>query len=373
MARDAVNPGKKDSFGFEARPYVGLNLPMDQTSLGFSYFNSSSWYEARSRTQADAWDFTHEATLKFDHAFSPRYRIGVHEDVLYGQEPDTTTTGITVTPQRINSSYLRNVAAFTFFGQLTQQLGLSVNYNNTYWDYFQTGPGSYAALLDRMEHLIPVSVSWQVKPDLSLLAGYNFGLENYTGNNLLYPIGTIPNFRSSDRDSISHSIYLGGDYDITGQLKVSLRGGAQYTTYEHFSGNDQWTPYVDCSVGYTYLPGSHADLGFKHSMSATDMAASDGTRPTLDQEISAIYLNVNHQITAKLSANVLAQYQLADFHGGSANAQSEQFFLLGTYLNYRVNPFLAFEAGYNFDYLDSDIAMRGYTRNRVFLGVRATY
>jgi hypothetical protein len=380
---------KRDSFGMEIRPYVGVNFPMEQTFVGFSYLNSSSWYESRSRLYNSDWDFAHEATLKFDHAFSPRYRIGLRDSFLYGQEPDTTTTGTTAFARRLNSSYLRNVAAFNFFGQLTRQFGLSINYNNTYWDFEENGNGSYSALLDRMEHLIPLALHWQMKPDVVMLLGYSLGIQNYTGDsyldsgfNPLDAVGSMINghfpYRSEDRDSISHSFYLGVDYDMTAQLKFSLRGGAQYTTYQNTRNSDQLTPYADCSLNYTYLPGSHVDLGFKHSMNATDMAAADGRRATLDQEISAIYLNVDHKFTGKFSANVLAQYQIGKYHGGISDGRGDDFLLLGLYLNYKLNPFLALEAGYNFDLLSSDYNLSGtdyrsFDRNRVFLGLRASY
>ena len=115
-------------------------------------------------------------------------------------------------------------------------------------------------------------------------------------------------------------------------------------------------------------------------MSATDMVASDGTRPTLDQEASVIYLNIDHQFSPKLTANLLAQYQFSSYHGGGADNLGEQYFLLGLYVNYRLNPFLSLEGGYNYDYLVSDykdkvtnVDNRGFDRNRVFLGIRATY
>lgn len=34
---------KSDSFGFEARPFIGFNMPMESTYLGLSYLNSSRY------------------------------------------------------------------------------------------------------------------------------------------------------------------------------------------------------------------------------------------------------------------------------------------------------------------------------------------
>jgi len=46
---------------------------------------------------------------------------------------------------------------------------------------------------------------------------------------------------------------------------------------------------------------------------------------------------------------------------------------LGLNLEYRFNPHLSAEAGYNYDRLDSDLQTRGFDRNRVYIGVKASY
>jgi hypothetical protein len=204
------------------------------------------------------------------------------------------------------------------------------------------------------------------------------GVANYTGNGQLDPIGN-PTWVSNYRDTVSHTFFAGGDYDISSLLRASLRAGASYTDYVNDPAADNGlTPYVDASLSYSYMVGSHADLGFKHTMIATDLAATGGAGPTTDQEISSVYLNVNHQFTPKLSGNVLVQYQFGSMHGGGANNTDEQFLMLGLYLTYRINQYLSVETGYNYDKLVSDwtiggVDIRSYDRNRVFLGVRGTY
>ncbi|MBI5383364.1 MAG: outer membrane beta-barrel protein [Verrucomicrobia bacterium] len=366
----------KATWGFEARPYLGFNFPMEQTFVGISYLNSSRFYEVRNKPGVDPWDFTHEATLRFDHAFSPRYQLKVRDVFTYGQEPDTS--GIISAPRRADASYVHNSANINFLGQFTERIGGSISYNNQLWDYHSTGRASYSALLDRVEHQIPVDIRWQVKPELVALLGYTFNMVNYTGDDFLeLAPGT---FRSSDRDSLGHLFWVGADYDVTAQLRAGARVGAQYTTYEQASSEDQMTPYVDMHATYTYAVGSTAELGFRHTISATDIAAADAgnNHPTLDQEASAVYLNLNHQFTPKLSANVMVQYQFSTLHSGLANDVNENILLLGLFLDYKLNQHLAVEAGYNYDWLGSDwrvggVDPRSYDRNRVFLGIRATY
>jgi hypothetical protein len=342
---------------------------MEATFVGLSYLNSSRYYEARPDNQ---WDFTHDFGLKFDHAFSPRYRLKLNDSFLYGSEPDVV--GVVSMPfQRTDLTYYRNLADVTFSGELTEVLGFALGYKNTFYNYEDSGDNSYNALLNRVEHAVPMDIRYQFQPDLVGLVGYQFGYFDYTSDYLI-----ADGLDASARNLMSHAIYVGADYDITSTLRAGLRVGAQYSTYEEYSGEDQWTPYVDGSLSYYYMPGSHVDFGIKNMISPTDVYFSDGDTPTLNIEALALYAMVSHQFTPKLTANLLAQYQFSSFYGGLYDGESENLLLLGLYASYQINQFLAVEAGYNFDWLDSDISLddadlRSYDRNRVFIGIRATY
>ena len=114
-------------------------------------------------------------------------------------------------------------------------------------------------------------------------------------------------------------------------------------------------------------------MGVRHTRMATDIGFITASTPTLDQEATTAYAEVNHKITAKLNGNLIAQFQHGTFEAGGADGQSEDLFLVGANVSYEINKFLAAEAGYNYDRLDSDLADRSFTRNRVYIGIRATY
>jgi hypothetical protein len=366
---DWVNE-KSDSFGFEARPFIGFNMPMESSYLGLSYLNSSRYYEARPNND---WDFTHDFGLKFDHAFSPRYRLKVTDSFLYGSEPDVV--GVVSMPfQRMDLTYYRNLADVTFSGELTEVLGFALGYKNTFYNYDDSGDNSYNALLNRIEHAVPIDLRYQFQPDLVGLVGYQFGMFDYTSSYLI-----ADGLPADSRNLMSHAIYVGADYDITSTLRAGLRVGAQYASYDSYGSQDQWTPYVDGSLSYYYTTGSHIDFGVKNMISPTDVYYTDGNTPTLNIEALSFYALVSHQFTPKLTANLLAQYQYSSFYGGLYDGQNEGLLLLGLYASYQINQYFSVEAGYNFDWLDSDIKnadgldARTYDRNRVFIGVRAQY
>jgi hypothetical protein len=49
------------------------------------------------------------------------------------------------------------------------------------------------------------------------------------------------------------------------------------------------------------------------------------------------------------------------------------FYLLGLNLEYRFNSNFSADVGYNYDRLESDLGGRSFDRNRVYLGITATY
>jgi hypothetical protein len=257
---------------------------------------------------------------------------------------------------------------------LSQKFALSLGYMNNWYDYDEEGTGSRSALLDRIEHLIRLDGRYQVNPSLVGLVGYSFGIGDYTGDETIaFDPRTLRPIKSDERDYYQHRFYVGADYDMSAKLRASLRVGAEYFDY-HNAGESSFSPYADAALTYVYLPGSSAQLGVRHTRNATDIVAptANGT-PTLDQETTAIYAQVNHRITHNLTGSLLGQFQNSEFNDGRADSDSEQLYLVGINFDYRFNEHFSAEAGYNYDMLQSNIHDRSYDRNRVYIGLRASY
>jgi uncharacterized protein (PEP-CTERM system associated) len=160
-------------------------------------------------------------------------------------------------------------------------------------------------------------------------------------------------------------------------LNVGLKAGIQYVDYynppTHVSSTSQLSPYANLSATYTYLPGSYVQFGFTQTRNATDVIAISGGKVTLDQESSIIYAVLNHQITPRLTGNVVGNIQYSTFNGGLYGGQSQTWYTLGLNLAYAFNPHVSAEVGYNYDYLTSNVPGQNYDRNRVYLGVTGTY
>jgi len=381
---------RKSSFGLEVRPSVGISLAGQQTSFGARYTYSMRYYDDRKQNTAD---HSHEFNAWLWHSFSERFSLDATDTFLISQEP-TLLEPDGITTRRSNGNNMRNDGTVKLHAQLTRLVELVLGYRNVLIDYENKGatvnPGiptiipttvspSYSGLLDRMEHYLNIDLRWQFRPETVGLVGYQFGFNNYMGKE---PIGVIDPYGSSilipsdSRNSRSHYVYVGVEHSFLRNLVGSVRAGVQFVSYYNSPTSDEaLSPYVDLSLRYNYTTGSFVELGFQHQRNATDGFSVGTDSITTDQESSSVYAAITHAITPKLIGNLNGRYQWSTYNGGSAlyDGQTDNVFLLGVSLEYRFNRHFSAEVGYNYDVVTSSIVGRDYDRNRVFLGMTASY
>lgn len=368
---------REDSFGFSVTPAVHLNLPFEQTFLSLGYLYTLSWYESRSPRHIDQ---THEFNAKLRHQFTPRQSLAVDDTFVFSSEPTIRdrSYGIITDPVkgdtgRSRSGAYHNYGAIDYSAGLTSKFGMSLGYNNHWYDYTSDGAGSRSALLDRIEHLIRADLNYKFTPKLVGVLGYSFGFTTFTADELIVPDSSSI-LRSDDRDSLSHYAYAGLDYDITAKLRASARLGAQFSEYPDLDESSA-NPYADISVNYKILSSTSLEAGLRHTRNATDVASVRDGQPTLDAVSTAIYAQLNHKFTSQLSGSLLGQYQRSVFNDGNNDNRSEYLWLFGANLAYAINRHWSCEVGYNYDQLTSNVkeGNRSYDRNRVYVGVTARY
>jgi hypothetical protein len=300
--------------------------------------------------------------------------VDLGDEFLIAQEPEVLEpTGATRRRMRSNMDAIHNAAHVNFTTQLSRTYSLMAGYRNDLYDYDDSGTGSFSALLDRVEHRITANLRSQLRPGTTGILGYQYRVVDYTSDDSLM-FG--PKFRSAEeRNSDSQYVYAGFDHSFTPELLGSLRAGAQFTSYDNAVGVDDSTtsPYIDANLSYAYAKGSNIAVGLRHERNQTDIAqAPVGTSLILDQETTSAYASVSHELTAKLTANFVGMYANSSF-GDSLADTSDNFWSLGFNMSYQINQYLLAETGYNFDDLDSDLPNRSFDRNRVYLGLKASY
>ena len=369
----SIRTNRSSSFGFDLSPSASFKQSYGPTDVEYGYTYGMKYYESRKNNSAD---HSHDAEVKIKHVFPERVKLTVSDSFVVAQESAVLdTSGVSTSVKRSNGNNLRNSGGVTLGVELTRLLSTEIGYNNNLFSYDDKGPNSRSALLDRVEHLGHLDLRWEFEPTTVGILGYQYGYTAMGGRGLISGIkDTIPGSATaspSTRDTRSHYVYVGADHSFSQQLTGSARAGFQYTQFPFAEGGKSSTtsPYADFSGSYAYSPDGGLSLGIRHSRNATDLAGG-----TLDAESTTVYSQITHKFSDKLTASVNAQYQLSDFKGGGANGKSDNLFLAGVSGSYEiVKARLWAEAGYNYDRLDSDLSNRSFYRNRVFLGLKASY
>jgi hypothetical protein len=198
---------------------------------------------------------------------------------------------------------------------------------------------------------------------------------DYTGDEIvaLDSVTFVP-YKSDVRNSRSHYGYVGVDHTFRPDLSGSLRAGGRFTDfYNEPGGSTEIGPMVSGNLAYRYAPESSVQVGVNADMSATDVISAENGSVTTSAQSVTVYGSLNHRIMPKLYGNLTAQFQNSRFIGGSLDNESDRYFLVGLNFEYRFNQYLAAHVGYNYDKLGSDLSNRSFDRNRVYMGVTATY
>jgi len=392
----------RDSFGFEVSPSAALAWSVDQTTITLGALYSFHHYDRIPLNATGHNDNTFTFNAGLTHAFNEQISARVSDSFVIGQEPDLLRAGNAFsTFQRVSGNNIRNYGMLGLDAQLTPEFGLGFGYDNAFYDYKDRGPGlagtvvqpSTAGALNRIENRAHIEGTWQAMPETKALIGYQFTDVNYNANELIGgtlvdPATGLPvidangNFTvfnpvfSKNRNSREHTGYVGGEHNFSPEFKGALRVGASYTEYPNDkSVSSSWTPYVNGTLRYNYAPLSYVEGGVSYDRNATDVVGAGlPNTTTLDSESAVVYLSVNHAITPQLFASLLGQFQNSSYHGGTFDGNDEQFYLLGLNLEYRFNQYFSAHVGYNYDRLESSSALnRTFDRNRVYIGVTATY
>ncbi|MBW8864138.1 MAG: outer membrane beta-barrel protein [Verrucomicrobia bacterium] len=359
-----------------------------------------------------------------DHAINENWKLNVHDSFSYGRSPDLTNPG-DGTIYRIQGDNMVNHAHISLDTQWTKLFGTSLSYGNDFYSYENHGgtttpsvvtpnpfapfpppgtkfspidpgqPGftqmsgsgaSLAGLLDRIEQSVGLDFNWTLSPETILFAGGSYAWANYTGGEPIAVLNYVPAsdpgfehtyvYHSSARDYGSYGGHVGVSHQLTGSISLSAVVGAAYTDNSNDPFNHQQvvSQTANVSVNYTYLPGSYVMLSVAQSHNATDVAqpgANNGI--TQYQDTTGVSLAWNHKITEKLLGSLIGQYSFSTYQGGATESVTDSSYDLGLNLSYQITRHFSTELGYNFDDLESGLTGRGYIRNRVYMGLSATF
>ena len=347
------------SWGIEASPSISLNKVTSMT-----LFKASAVYDLKHYVTPNINDQTVQVSGLIDHKFTESQSLKVKDEFVVAQESAILDPVAQSTPVRTKGSNIRNSALADYLADLNKLLQVELTYNANVYHYQDK---AYQPLLDRLEQLAGADLRFKFTPTVTGVVGYHYGDNSYSDK----LIGG--NVEGSIRDNRSHFGLAGVDVKVSKDLSASLRVGAQFFDYYNLH-KTQVSPYADGSLNYRYADASYFQAGVKHLHNATDQTGNNLADPVLDVEATVAYLQLTQPLTfisPDLTAGVYGSFQHSVFNKGVLDGQSEDFYTASGTLAYRVNPNLSIETGYNYDEASSSI--RPFTRNRVYLGFRASY
>ena len=392
--RPSSSSAKIKSWGFDVTPGIKYDISTGATTASFGYTVDAKYFDKRSKDDAvnniksDPWDYAHYVNGRLTHAVNEHVSFEVGDSFSVSREPEQFLTGQVA---RSKADLTSNRASIAGDIALSDEFKLVPSYKNNLYDYSDIG---YKTALNRMEHLPQLDLRYQFAPETAAILGYRYGVVNFDKNLTLFSLlklvptagGVAPSIiavPSSARDSESHFIYAGVDHRFSPELSASARVGAEFTDYVNASlyspgSHTTTSPFADANIKYDFAKNSSAVVGVRHQRNPTDAIFPDSTgRFTFDQESTLLYASLGHQFTARLRGTLNGQYQNSSFKGGAIDSQKEDLYGVGIGASYMLTDYLYAEASYFYDKVTSAsgtvLALRDYTRNRVFFGIRATY
>lgn len=384
------------SYGIEIQPSANFNLVTDQSLLSLGYQYGYRWYEDRPGRSADQ---SHVFDVSLTHDLNPLTSISFGDNFTLAQEPEIVDTATVLRPNnqqgnltaeqpfRANLDSIHNKAFLSLDRGLSQTLSAHVGYQFDVYQYADDGyDGSFSSRLDRNQHQVNLHLAAQIADPTTLLLGYQFRNVAFTSSD---DLGYIANgtylVEADSRDTDTHVVFVGASHAFSPELQASARAGAQFVSYTGVSSDhpydlddSQTSPYVDINASYSYYEGSSITAGVKHERNQTDLALIAGGQ-ALDQETTSIYASINHRLTSRITASAVGLYSMNRFDDSARSLGDDDYISLGLNANYVINQYLSAELGYNFDDLDSALQdqlgneLRSFSRNRVYVGLRASY
>src|SRR5579864_8509490 len=189
----------RDTFGFEVSPSAALAWSVDQTTLTIGAMYSFMHFDRIpiGATGHNENDFTFNVGLT--HAFNEQISARVSDSFVIGQEPDLLRAGNTfATFQRVSGNNIRNYGIIGVDAALTPEIGISLGYDNSFYDYKDRGAStvalsdggvlyepSLAGALNRIENRVHLEGNYQIMPETKVLVGYQFTDVDYNANEVI--------------------------------------------------------------------------------------------------------------------------------------------------------------------------------------------
>jgi hypothetical protein len=309
----------------------------------------SYYYEHVSGQQ---YDIDLKGAVGITYKASPRLTLGSTLLVEYLTEPSFDAPG-GLNSRNGNYFYTTDKAFVAY--NWSHRFSTKTSYTFEAFNYDNSAVGSFS---NRVSNTFGNEFHFQLVPTTSLGAEYRYAIVTYEDGSL---------------NSTTHFALGGIDHTFNPRLSASLRGGAEFRSYQNHS--DRSSPYFEGTV--TYALGKRVSMSWNNHYGIEE----PGVVGPQNRKTFRTGLQTKFNLTSRISSN-LDLYFVHDnypsFISGTPPVVtpgfSENTFDGNLSLRYAITSLFGVQAGYHYTDLSSEAQFpRDYSRNRVYAGVSLTF
>lgn len=336
--------GKIDSMVYNFSGSISYNGSIDdQTFASFSYLLSNDHVADRPGEKNLT---SHEFNGRVAHSFAQDTNIDASFAYNIAKNPQSLLAGIPLNTDQSNKRAEFDTRFTTAAGQKT---GVIAKYRFLNFAYDNAG---LAKDLDRSENLVGLEAYYAYLPETKLALEYRFQDIGYDS-------------ASSIKDKSSHFLMAGFDYNPGKELLVSARAGFEDRSRD--SAPDTTAPYVELTTRYTYTEGSYLAAGYTYTIEEP----SDVVRFN-DSQVNRFFVNLQHRLSGAFTFSGSITYEPSKLLGkGSQPDIDENTTRFGLAMSWLPTKNWTVTGSYDLDEVNSDLAERGQSRDRI--GIAARY
>jgi len=335
---------------FSASPKIAFNASVtDQTFVTASYQPTLDYFTDR---PGDKSLLSHELLGRVAHAFSPTTTVDIMDFFQISKNPESLLPGVAGSnPTLLNTdqSFKRNQFDASFSTNVTEKTSTTVKVRSTEYRFDDATLGQS---LDRTENLYGLAGSYDIVPEAKGVAEYRHQTIDYRS-------------AGANKDKTSDFLLGGVDYKAAEKLTASARLGVEWR--RRAGEKDQTAPSAELSLKYDYAEQSFVSGGYAYTLDESSDVAN-----YTDTKVNRFFINLQHAIAPLIVASGSVDYEPSVLQGrrGISNA-NETTLRFGAAISYLPTKNWTLSATYDYDRVNSDVAVREMVRSRT--GLSATY
>lgn len=339
--------GEISSMVYSVNPSIAYNGSVDdQTFMTLSYdLNIDHIVDRPSKKDLTS----HNFTGRYAHSFDSASNLDLSDTYQISKNPQSLLNGVA---QNTDQSFKMNQFNARYNTSLNEKTQLAVKFRNTMLSY---DLASLANLLDRVDNLAGLEVSFAMLPETKVVGEYRYQKISYDN------VGAL-------RDKTSNFFLTGVDYNPSTQATLSARVGLE--DRNRSGAADSNAGYLELSTRYAYGEGSYVSGGYVYTIEEP----SDVVNYT-DSNVSRFFVNLQHKLSPMLAASTSLTWEPSTLQGRSGVHADidETTTRLGFALSWTPNRNWVIAASYDVDRISSDDANREQNRDRVGVSARFTF